>query len=162
MSDKKDYIQKAWVLSGLPGSGKTTWAKKRTSLKTVIISRDSIREMLSGKYKVNSKLENLVLQIAKKSVSLALKEGFNIIIDETCLTKKTRLRWLKLIKKINKRCRCILVIFPETKNNLKFRMRSPKGLSKRVWQRVINKMKKIMQEPSLKEGWDLIIKKTTF
>lgn len=78
------------MLQGIPGSGKSTWARnfiKNNSDKWVIINRDSIRDML-GNYWI-PKREDLVTDIETASIKRSLHRGFNVIIDATNLNEKT-------------------------------------------------------------------------
>lgn len=73
---------------GLPGSGKSTWAKQwaLTDAKTrVRISNDDIRRML-GKY-WEPQREPLVFKIQKDAIIDALREGYDIVVDEMNLTR---------------------------------------------------------------------------
>lgn len=80
--------QKLIYLKGLPASGKSTWAKEyvEDNPNTVIVNRDSIREMLIGAYKsfpFGSSLEKLVTDIENDCINDALLFGCTVIIDAT-------------------------------------------------------------------------------
>lgn len=78
--------QKLIATQGIPASGKSTWAKMEV-LKdpegTVIVEKDSLRTML-GKYWVDSR-EDLVSEMHLNCVIMALREGYNVIVDGTNL-----------------------------------------------------------------------------
>lgn len=73
---------KLLMLKGLPGSGKSTWAKTFTdhNPEWVRINKDSIRQMIGG---YEPKKESLVLQFRNAMIDLALKDGKNVIVDDT-------------------------------------------------------------------------------
>lgn len=80
-------MKKLILTKGLPGSGKTTWAKaflEGFSGKWKRINKDDLRMMLdNGKY---SKLnEKFVLTSRDTLILEALKEGYNVIVDDTNL-----------------------------------------------------------------------------
>ena len=83
------------ILQGIPGSGKSTWArsylKEHGSRDTVIVNRDSIRAML-GDYWVPER-ESLVTKIETNMIRLALKHNYDVIIDATNLNEKTLKKW---------------------------------------------------------------------
>lgn len=82
-------MQKVLILSGLSGSGKSSFAKelmsKDKSYKRV--NRDSIREMTINEW--TPKSEHLTITIEFSLVQEILKNGFNCIIDDTNLSPKT-------------------------------------------------------------------------
>ena len=92
---------------GLPGSGKSTWACKyiqQSTTKTIKISRDDIRSMISGSYqnyKFNRFNESLVIDLTKSAIKIIVDEGYDIILDETNLKRKGRTNWVEYIKSIN-------------------------------------------------------------
>ena len=84
---------KLLVLVGIPGSGKSTYARKLvkgSSDKWVIVNRDDIRDML-GDYWIPSR-ENLVTDIEDDMIQESLRHGYNVIIDATNINPKTKRR----------------------------------------------------------------------
>lgn len=72
------------ITRGLPGSGKTTFAKKwveEDPKHRVRVNRDDIRRML-GPYWLPSR-EDLVTEIEEQSVLSALDNNYSVIIDAT-------------------------------------------------------------------------------
>lgn len=83
---------KVTLTIGLPGSGKTTWAKEQEEHQEqcIRINNDDIRELLFPKEHVwNPKDEKAVKARRQELVSIGLKQGYNIILDNTYLNPKT-------------------------------------------------------------------------
>jgi predicted kinase len=164
----KRKIATVYLTVGLPGSGKTTWARNLTRKKpgTVIVCRDELRTMLLGRYAIIPRCEHLVTELTLSMVNLAVGLGHNVIIDETNLTAGRRREWLRNLKNIRRRTRrnirIVFVWFTEMKRNLGNRMKDPRGLSRRKWASVIAFMKKKFEEPRPSEGCDKILKISHF
>lgn len=73
---------KILMLKGLPGSGKSTWAKTLVEGdgNWVRINKDSIREMIGG---YSTKKEKLILEFRDVLVATALALGKNVVVDDT-------------------------------------------------------------------------------
>lgn len=77
-------MNKLIILSGIQGSGKSTYARSivnKDPNHVVIVSRDSIRDSL-GKYWV-PKREDLVSEIELSSIWHGLDLGYTVIVDAT-------------------------------------------------------------------------------
>lgn len=76
-------MKKLIVLKGIPGSGKSTWAKEKCEREPdfIRINRDDIRIEYSREY--SKKFEKLVKKTEKAQALLALSEGWNVILDDT-------------------------------------------------------------------------------
>lgn len=87
------------LTTGLPGSGKSTWAKKfaKESISEVVLtSRDDIRAML-GYGPIGTKdQENFVSKIQDDIITRAVREGKNVIVHDTNLNAKSPTRIKKL------------------------------------------------------------------
>ena len=86
---------KLFVLCGAPGSGKSTFAKEIfphyfPDRPYKIISRDEIRFSLLKDGEEYFSHENEVYQLLWDSINQALKEGFDVISDQTSLNPKSR------------------------------------------------------------------------
>jgi predicted kinase len=86
--DKKE--QQVLATIGLPGSGKSTWAKEQIRKKEnwVRIGRDSFREMLKNATVTDPKIEDLITRLQDEAVIAALRFGQNVIVDNTNLKAK--------------------------------------------------------------------------
>jgi predicted kinase len=83
-------MQRVVILQGLPGSGKTTWAKRFIALHKdwCRINRDDIRSMLYGSDWSGIR-ESLVTSMRDAMYVQALLQGWNVIIDDTNLRMYT-------------------------------------------------------------------------
>lgn len=87
------------ILQGIPGSGKTTYAKnwvKENPTKRIRVNQDDIRNML-GPYWIKER-EHLVHLIQNAVITSAMEEGYNIIVDNMNLNPKAITRVVSLVK----------------------------------------------------------------
>lgn len=91
------------ILQGLPGSGKSTWARAWRDLDPehrVIINRDQIRFLLYRKYRGLTALEELIVTaVETRLATLALREGKSIVIDATNLEARHLAQWIALAER---------------------------------------------------------------
>lgn len=95
-------MSKIEITRGLPGSGKSTYAKHWVALqpeKRVRVNRDAIRWTQGIREGIGTKAqENMVSVIEKAVVVGAIKEGKDVIIDATHLNPDYIRKWYKLAK----------------------------------------------------------------
>lgn len=138
------------MLVGFIGSGKSTWARKyaEENEKAVIVNRDALMTMLCGKYEYSIELEQIVLHGALEFARDALCRGYDVIIDETNLTKECRAMWtlsfcgacipFETAKKIERQ----VIHFSADKGNVERRMKGDaRGISKEKWEEVFEEQK---------------------
>lgn len=73
------------ILRGVPGCGKTTFAKELQSNekgKWKRINRDELRMMLDDGY-FRKGMDTLLLKVRNAMIDIYLREGLNIILDDT-------------------------------------------------------------------------------
>jgi predicted kinase len=78
-------MKKIILTKGLPGSGKTTWAKKQIEKDPGVykrINKDDLREMLHNSL-YSSAREKFIIEVRDFLVKKALTDGFSVIIDDT-------------------------------------------------------------------------------
>ena len=96
-------MQKVILTKGLPGSGKTTWAKEQVQISngfTVVVCKDDIREMLNNS--IHSKgREAFVLKIRDLIILESLKEGKSVIVADTNLNPIHETEIRKLVADFN-------------------------------------------------------------
>ena len=134
-----------FMLKGLPGSGKTTHAKKMVQLGVKRVNRDDLRDMVdSGVY--NRANEYLIRFLAKMLVKEILLQGHDVVIDNTNLKpedeKGWRLwahRWARYFKVI------------EMKTSLEECIRRDAKRENPVGEKAIRSMEKLEPNPLLEE-----------
>lgn len=93
------------ILTGLPGSGKSTWAKAQIIKHPGMykrINKDDLRDMLdSGKFSRSN--EDFVLSVRNTLIEQSLLEGKHVLVDDTNLSPKHGNVIKDLVKKFNKK-----------------------------------------------------------
>lgn len=87
------------LTTGLPGSGKSTWARKHAAQfggDMLLTSRDEIRAMLGFGPIGNKEQEEIVSKMQDDIIVRAVKSGKGIIVHDTNLNKKSPTRIKKL------------------------------------------------------------------
>lgn len=74
------------ILRGLPGSGKSTWARQHADSNTVIVSLDGLRTMMAGGRQawhetMNPQMNRILVRQAHTIISDLLAKGVNVISD---------------------------------------------------------------------------------
>lgn len=167
-------MQKVFITIGNIGCGKSTWAKKYVEEhpNTVIVSKDSIREMLYGKYDYREEDESLISSMMIELTSQLININKNVILDETNESKIYR---FFLISEIDARfpndIYFIGVYFPHPKagwdddfRNIKRwcvdrRMNCCRGYSREKWEEVWDIKEANFDIPTEDEFDELIIVK---
>lgn len=145
-------MSKVYILCGLPGSGKSTWARWKVSQEpnTIIINRDALRTMIKDKYVYDPELEHIIKESSSVIIDIALSRGYDVILDETNLTADNRNRWCGFDRV------CVWCI--EEEKCLENRMKHARGYTEEKWKEVIEGMQKAFEVPNLEaEGFSGMI-----
>jgi predicted kinase len=104
-------MRKIILTKGLPGSGKTTWAKEyqRQNPDTVLVSKDDLRAMLhSGIYSHGR--ERFVLDTRDGIVIKALERGHEVIVHDTNLNPVHETQMKRIAEMLPWKGQCEVVI----------------------------------------------------
>jgi predicted kinase len=148
--------QNFYIMCGLPGSGKSHYAKKMSKANnSIIINRDSYRTMISGYYKFEKGLEPLVKKMAYENLYSALENGYDVILDETNLSLKGRLKTAALVKDRYPKVKVVVVhLNTEVKTCKKRRAKDTKGYTPEKWNEVIDDMLSYYDKPSINDEFE--------
>lgn len=138
------------MLVGLPGSGKSTYAKKLEEEGYRIHSSDAIREELTGDENTQTKNAE-VFEILGNRVRTDLKAGKSCVYDATNVVSKRRRGFLGTLEKIDCVKECILFLTP-----IEECKRRNQSRERKVPEEAIEKMLKSFWVPMYYEGWDNI------
>lgn len=139
------------VMVGLPGSGKSAYAKELIKNKKadIILSSDSIREELTGDEN-NQTANDKVFKLLYQRMNDYLAEGKNVIIDATNTTLKSRLR---IISGCKVSCSKEAIVVNTTVLEC---YKRDNGRERTVGEQVINRFLSAFQCPQKFEGFDSI------
>lgn len=91
-------MSKIIFMVGIPGSGKSTWARNYVDINknAIILSRDALRRM-RGQYMLPSQ-ENMISKWMHACFNIALDTNEDVIIDNTNLKEGYYLEFLNILK----------------------------------------------------------------
>ena len=98
-----------YLLSGIPGSGKSTIAQLRKGQNSIVVSRDEIRLSLLKDNESYFSKENEVFKIFIETIQNGLDAGFDVYADATHLNNKSRFKTLVNLNLKNHRVSVIVV-----------------------------------------------------
>jgi len=102
------------LLSGLPGAGKTTFARRLAELLPADhYESDAVRFELAGKPTYAPAESAKVFATIERRASASLKAGHVTIVDATNLTQRDRKRFLRLARSIGLPLVAVMVVAPE-------------------------------------------------
>ena len=137
------------MLVGIPGSGKSTYAKWLLNKNTKLFSSDAIRKELWGDE--NTQQEHFkVFSLMQERTLEALKNGYNVIYDATNLTRKSRRGVLSVLPAYIRK-ECVIVWAP-----VEACIARDAERERVVGQEVIMTMLKRFEAPFYDEGFDEI------
>lgn len=153
------------LLIGLAGCGKTSLAMalitRANSRKTTRVSLDSIITMASG-YNYDSELRDFYRELEIAAVKKSLSGGYNLVIDDTNITKEIRELFIDTGKKYQDIQIVGIYFNTPIESCIKRRLNDPlitlreQHCQKANWADIIKKQSDIMEEPGLEEGFDML------
>jgi predicted kinase len=140
------------LLCGIPGSGKSTYARNKISNDTraVWLSSDTIRERLYGDASCQDN-PGRVFEIMQKEAVEALNNGFDVIYDATSITRKARAGILNAVPKHVQKC-CVIIWAP-----IEVCIERDKARERTVGKEIIDKMLRRFEAPFYDEGFERIV-----
>lgn len=143
-------IPKLFFYVGLPGSGKSTHAKKiAKEYNAAIFSSDTLREELYGDASIQKDHAKLFTELHRR-IKDCLREGNNAIHDATNINYKQRMAFLAELKNIPCEKICIVMATPYEECVKRCSERKERNVPARV----VNRMYRQFDIPWYFEGWD--------
>lgn len=143
---------KLFVMVGIPGSGKSTFAKRvAEAIDGVVLSSDDIRAEMFGdaSHQCNPKIIFDEIEIRAKK---ALSEGKTVFLDSTGVKQFDRIR---TVIRYHEDCSEAICVVVDTPVEECFRRNNHRERVVPEW--VIDRMLTQYTEPTIKEGWDRIV-----
>ena len=140
------------LLVGIPGSGKTTYAKNyiEQNANTIHLSSDTIRKELYGDENIQGNPADVFSIMQKRAVEV-LNNGYNVLYDATNMTRKDRAGIIGVCPKFAK-IECHIIWAP-----IEVCIERDSKRERTVGKEVIDKMLKRFQAPYYDEGIDEIV-----
>lgn len=138
------------ILCGVPGAGKSTYAKTLESQGYVVMSSDKIRKVFYGDENCQTHNDS-VFDILYKVATDHLSDGRDVVIDATNINVKTRGKALSHFTNVNCIKVCTVICTPPI--GIKINDANRKRC---VGSEVIDKYLKLFEIPTRDEGFDYI------
>jgi tRNA uridine 5-carbamoylmethylation protein Kti12 len=143
------------ILVGVPGCGKSTYAKSKARIGWIVVDLDAIVTMLHGgdytQYDEN--LNGLYKAIQNNIIQSALLAHLDIVVDRCNNLSSTRRQIIDLAKQFNVPVN--IIYWPYCDENfdllLSRRMKNSRGYDKRRWSEVILRIGNAMEPPTDQE-----------
>jgi predicted kinase len=148
----------AYILVGVPASGKTTWIENQTWTKDCIITSTDkyVDKYAMSKNKTYSEVFNAYMPIAidfmLEDVRRACEDKKDLIWDQTSTTVASRAKKFKMLKPDY---RMIAVVF-QTPSRIELKRRLNNRPGKEIPEIVVEAMLASFEMPTLEEGFDEI------
>lgn len=145
-----------YILIGVPGSGKSTYAEElfqKSDRGTALVSSDNIREMLYGNASCQDNPKK-VFEIAHQVIIDQLQKDYDVIFDATNIYANNRKDLiLKVCFEVTKPVRFIAVYFDTPISEC---IKRQDLRERKVPTKVIEKMGRQIDKPNFQEGFDII------
>ena len=145
-------MPKCTILVGVPGSGKSTWLQSQYNY--YVASTDNIIEQIVGGFDMTynegfKDLINFAEKVMWKELETFVKLGWNIAIDRTNLSVKSRKRFIDFLKPYGYEFDAVVFPTPETEEWAK-RLHRP---GKTIPDHVLESMADNIEMPTKEEGF---------
>ena len=150
-----------YLMTGIAGSGKTTWAKRlvrESNGKICLLSQDAIREMLMGGYVYTNEVTEMMNCIRDSAIDMFIRRRQDFVLDAVQLTMERRRRIVDYIRSsaqaagvYHQDIHITFIWCQESDRNLYFKLKDPRGLSEAHWAEVVDYMKRNYQSPMYNE-----------
>lgn len=152
-------MAKLQVTVGLPGCGKSTYAKQRALDGAFVVDIDAIITMLhGGNYNLYERdFDPVYKMIEIDMVKTALLAGRDVILDKCCNKASTRRRFAEIGNQLQVRTEVVVFDNCSIDQLVARRMTNSRGHSADYWRKVIQKRIELMEPVNYQEeGFDSI------
>jgi predicted kinase len=156
-------MPKCTILVGVPASGKSTWLVNNLDINNMplsawVVSTDMIIERLADDYgftynEIFSETIRFADMVMVKRMIFAAEKGYDLYIDRTNMSEKSRRQFINKLKKYEYEFECVVFPTPEPEE-WKRRLDSRPG--KTIPQEALDRMQNSYEIPLESEGFSKI------
>jgi predicted kinase len=156
-------MQEFLILSGLPGSGKSTYAKWLKAHRGIfVVSSDTIRLALNaGIYPRNdqngnySMLDPIVWALVEQAIVMLLQAGHSLALDATNLTKARRSYWQNVARSVVPDLR-VTIVWCAGNWDSPSRWIEERGYSEEEYWQIRRKLEASVEVPTADEAYKVV------
>ncbi|MHB9092595.1 MAG: AAA family ATPase [Chloroflexota bacterium] len=154
MAENETPTPRFYLMVGIPGSGKTTYARRHLE-HALRISLDDLRFMLTG-VDFDSRYESRVITIGHAALEAALGRAYawrqDILLDATNVTRERRKQYLRLAERYG-----LPTVAVYVEVGLETALARDRARPHPVGDEVVNRYHSQLQPPTLDEGFAEVI-----